>query len=178
MIGLEYIAKENQVSLSEIGKILGISRKSISNWTNGWQKIPKKHLSKLESYFGLDASYFQKELNEAEKLKVQIAKIQKQKNSDNKVVLDFLNTEMKKEELLMQIGGCLDKRDDCYDIYRMSTQLIDSETKTMRDALKMFLLCFNNEFGGNPFSNFENEQFGRELFQLLKSNGLVFGELD
>jgi len=179
MIGLEYIVKEFHMSFTEVGELLGVSRKSVSNWRNGWQSIPKKHLGILSEYFGVPENYFQKELNEAEKVQIQIIKIEKQERySSNKAVLDLLDNEMVMEQLLIKIRGSIDKEDDNYNVFRNIVKLIEENDKKRIDALKMFLLCFQSDFGGNPFLNFENGDLGIDLHSDLSKHGVNVGELD
>lgn len=49
-------------------------------WVKGRQNIPKKHLPVLEELFGIDQSYFGRELSEIEQLEIQKEKLKRALN--------------------------------------------------------------------------------------------------
>ncbi|MDA3129620.1 helix-turn-helix domain-containing protein [Aliibacillus thermotolerans] len=75
MIGLEYILDLYGMQHRELAEKLGIKKQNINLWIKGKQKIPKKHLPILEEIFGIEATYFTKELTELEKLEIQKEKL-------------------------------------------------------------------------------------------------------
>lgn len=173
MIGLEYIVKEFHMSFTDVANLLGITRKSITNWTKGWQSIPRKHLGKLSAYFGLKEEYFQKELNEAERLEVQIAKLKKE-DSDNEIIVDLLNDKQKKVNLLNQLDELVERDPKNYDVLFKVGEMLGKEN----ELLEMFLISTQDCWGGNPFESFNNEHLGKKMFYLFKEYGLVTGDLD
>lgn len=78
----------------ELARRLGIKKQNINLWIKGKQKIPKKHLTVLEKIFGLDASYFTKELTEIDKLEIQKEKLKQ----DLKPVIEKMKTEFRVDE--------------------------------------------------------------------------------
>lgn len=58
MNGLRFIRTKCNISASELGEILGVTRQAISSWENGNKEIPTLRLSQLSEYFGLEFSYF------------------------------------------------------------------------------------------------------------------------
>lgn len=78
----------------ELARRLGIKKQNINLWIKGKQKIPKKHLPVLEKIFGLDASYFTKELTEIDKLEIQKEKLKQ----DLKPVIEKMKTEFRVDE--------------------------------------------------------------------------------
>ena len=70
MIGFEQIRKQNNMSLSDVGNIIGTSRQFISKWERGEKKIPKKYYPKLEELFNTKSEYFTKELDDDEMFKI------------------------------------------------------------------------------------------------------------
>ena len=72
MIGLEYICKLYDIEYKEVAKKLGISKQSINDWIKKRRPILKKHLVTLSELFdNIPEEYFQKEIDEVDKLKIQ-----------------------------------------------------------------------------------------------------------
>lgn len=75
MIGLEYILNLYNLQHIELAERLGIKKQNINMWVKGRQKIPKKYLPVLEELFGIDPSYFGRELSEIDQLEIQKEKL-------------------------------------------------------------------------------------------------------
>lgn len=75
MIGLEYILKLFEIPQQESAEELGVSKQVVNGWIKGRYNISKKHLPKLVEMFNIPEDYFQKELNDICKLKIQKIKI-------------------------------------------------------------------------------------------------------
>ncbi|MEK0286859.1 transcriptional regulator [Caldifermentibacillus hisashii] len=75
MNGLEYILSLYQVQHIELAERLGIKKQNINLWIKGKQNIPKKYLPVLEELFGINRSYFTKELTDIDKLEIQKEKL-------------------------------------------------------------------------------------------------------
>jgi len=73
--GLEYILSLYQVQHIELAEKLGIKKQNINLWIKGKQNIPKKYLPVLEELFGINRSYFTKELTDIDKLEIQKEKL-------------------------------------------------------------------------------------------------------
>lgn len=73
--GLEYILSLYQVQHIELAEKLGIKKQNINLWIKGKQNIPKKYLPVLEALFGINRSYFTKELTDIDKLEIQKEKL-------------------------------------------------------------------------------------------------------
>lgn len=73
--GLEYILSLYQVQHVELAEKLGIKKQNINLWIKGKQNIPKKYLPVLEELFGINRSYFTKELTDIDKLEIQKEKL-------------------------------------------------------------------------------------------------------
>lgn len=95
MNGLEYILNLYNMQHISLAEMLGIKKQNINMWIKGKQNIPKKHLPILEDYFGLDKSYFTKELSEIEKLEIQKEKLKK----DLKPVIKKYEKEFKTDSI-------------------------------------------------------------------------------
>lgn len=57
-IKLKELRKARDVSQSELGDILGVSRATVGSWECGRRNITIKHLEALCEYFKLDMEYF------------------------------------------------------------------------------------------------------------------------
>lgn len=75
MIGLKYILKLYNATQQELADKLQFKRQNIDAWFQGKRNIPKKHLLQLSELFNVPEEYFQKELTELDKLKLQKLKL-------------------------------------------------------------------------------------------------------
>ena len=67
---LQIVSHAYNVPLSEIAKVLGVTRSSVNDWINRGKPLPKKHIPLLSEMFNLKGDYFTKELNEQETVEV------------------------------------------------------------------------------------------------------------
>ena len=77
MIGLEYILNLYNLQHIELAEKLGIKKQNINMWVKGRQNIPKKYLPVLEELFGIDQSYFGRELSVIDQLEIQKEKLKR-----------------------------------------------------------------------------------------------------
>lgn len=76
MIGFEYICNLFNKKYINIAKELGITRQTINSWTSGKSKIPKKYIPILsEKFDNIPEEYFQKEIADIDKIKIQRIKL-------------------------------------------------------------------------------------------------------
>lgn len=76
MIGFEYICNLFNKKYINIAKELGITRQTINSWTSGKRKIPKKYIPILsEKFDNIPEEYFQKEIADIDKIKIQRIKL-------------------------------------------------------------------------------------------------------
>ena len=80
LIGLEYILNLYNLQHIELAERLGIKKQNINMWVKGRQNIPKKYLPVLEELFGIDQTYFGRELSEIEQLEIQKEKLKRDLN--------------------------------------------------------------------------------------------------
>lgn len=76
MIGIQYLCEIFGISHAELGRRLSISRQTIAAWTSGRRKVSEKHYENLKEIFKVPEEYFQKELTEIDKLKLQQLKLE------------------------------------------------------------------------------------------------------
>lgn len=67
---LQIVSHAYNVPLSDIAKILGVTRSSVNDWINRGKPLPKKHILPLSERFNLLGEYFTKELSEKEFIEV------------------------------------------------------------------------------------------------------------
>lgn len=75
MIGLEYILNLYNIQHNDLAEKLDIKRQNINLWIKKKQNISKKYLPILSDMFDIPEVYFQKEINEFDKLEIQKIKI-------------------------------------------------------------------------------------------------------
>jgi len=77
LIGLEYILSLYNMQHIELAEKLGIKKQNINLWIKKKQNIPKKYLPILEETFGIKKEYFNKEIDEIDKLEIQKEKLKR-----------------------------------------------------------------------------------------------------
>lgn len=78
MVGLEYILNLYGMQHQQLAEKIGIKKQNINLWISGKQDISKKHLPTLSEIFGIEEEYFQKELDDIDKLIIQKEKLKKE----------------------------------------------------------------------------------------------------
>jgi transcriptional regulator with XRE-family HTH domain len=76
MIGLEFVLNLYNTPHNELANILGIKKQNINLWIKGKQRISKKYIPQMAKLFNIDEDYFQKDLDDLDKLVLQQIKIQ------------------------------------------------------------------------------------------------------
>lgn len=76
MIGLEYLLDINNMKSKQLAEMLGVGKATVSSWINQKRLISTKHYEKLKEIFKVPEEYFQKELTELDKLKLQQLKLE------------------------------------------------------------------------------------------------------
>ncbi|TMN22685.1 helix-turn-helix domain-containing protein [Lentibacillus cibarius] len=75
MIGLKYILNLYGMEHQILADKLGIKKQNINLWVTEKQRIPQRHLPVLAEIFDIDEGYFQKELDDVDKLVIQKEKL-------------------------------------------------------------------------------------------------------
>lgn len=81
MLGLEYVLAIYNMQHIDLADKLGIKKQNINMWIKGKQKISQKYLPTLSEMFGIEEQYFQKDLDEIDKLVIQKEKLKKELNA-------------------------------------------------------------------------------------------------
>lgn len=75
MIGLEFICKLYDKQFKDLAEELGVSKQVVNGWIKEKYRISQKHLPKLVKIFKIPEEYFQKQVDDIDKLKIQYMKL-------------------------------------------------------------------------------------------------------
>lgn len=195
MNGLEYILNLYNMQHISLAEMLGIRKQNINMWVKGKQNIPKKHLPILEKHFGLDSSYFIKELNEIEKLEIQKEKLkqdlkpvikrhEKEFRADDtndiievpiydKEEINKIERNIEKAKIISKFKDAIEIVDDnpYMDTYKLIAELMGKSQgevlvhKTI-EALAHYLEILPERIS----STVEQEEFESEIFEVFDDN--------
>ncbi|WP_312045105.1 helix-turn-helix domain-containing protein [Anaerotignum sp.] len=70
MIGLEFVRKQNNLTMNELAKYLNVSKQTISKWIRMEKKIPQDRLRQLSEKLHVPMDYLNKELEEEDKVMI------------------------------------------------------------------------------------------------------------
>lgn len=195
MIGLEYILGVYNMQHIELAEKLGIKKQNINLWIKRKQNIPKKYLPVLEKLFGLKKEYFQKELNEVEKLEIQKEKLKKELNpiikkqeqqlqinekTDftyvpiyDKEELNEINREIEKTELILKFKNSLNiiENNPNIETFKLVVELMNKKQyepilKKTIEALAHYLEVLPDEISSSE----EQDEFESEIFEVFDDN--------
>lgn len=191
--GLEYILSLYQVQHVELAEKLGIKKQNINLWIKGKQNIPKKYLPVLEELFGINRSYFTKELTDIDKLEIQKEKlkqdlkpiVERQKEefrvdeeSDylvkvpvyDKEELNTIERAIEKAKLVERFKQVIDIIDEnpYMDTYALIVELLEKAQHEAIfhktiEALAHYLEVLPEWINSDP----EQEEFEREIFEVF-----------
>lgn len=191
--GLEYILSLYQVQHVELAEKLGIKKQNINLWIKGKQNIPKKYLPVLEGLFGINRSYFTKELTDIDKLEIQKEKlkqdlkpiVERQKEefrvdeeSDylvkvpvyDKEELNTIERAIEKAKLVERFKQVIDIIDEnpYMDTYALIVELLEKAQHEAIfhktiEALAHYLEVLPEWINSDP----EQEEFEREIFEVF-----------
>lgn len=195
MIGLEYILGVYNMQHIELAEKLGIKKQNINLWIKRKQNIPKKYLPVLEKLFGLKKEYFQKELNEVEKLEIQKEKLKKELNpiikkqeqqlqineeTDfayvpiyDKEEINEINREIEKTELILKFKNSLNiiENNPNIETFKLVVELMNKKQyepilKKTIEALAHYLEVLPDEISSSE----EQDEFESEIFEVFDDN--------
>lgn len=76
MIGLKYLMDLHNIKSKQLAEMLGVGKATVSSWINKKRLISTKHYEKLKEIFKVPEEYFQREISELDKLKLQQIKLE------------------------------------------------------------------------------------------------------
>lgn len=191
MIGLEYILGLYNMQHIELAERLGLKKQNINLWIKGKQNIPKKYLPILQELFHVDASYFNKELTEIEKLEIQKEKLKfelqpiikehkqilKEGASKLKEVpvydqeeINKIERSIEKAKIVQRFKESLETVDEhpFMDTYRIIIELLEQAgTEIIFHKTLQGLAHYLNVLPGDISTGAEQEEFESALFEVL-----------
>ena len=195
MIGLEYILSLYNMQHIELAEKLGIKKQNINLWIKKKQNIPKKYLPILEETFGIKKEYFNKEIDEIDKLEIQKEKLKRDlkpviKKYEQQFIIGEANDivevpvydkeeinsierNIEKAKLVTRFKRALDIVDQnpYMDTFKLIVELIEKAQheiilhKTI-EALAHYLEVLPDWVSSGP----EQDEFEREIFEVFDDN--------
>lgn len=184
MKGLTYIRKTFNMSMDDLGKEIGVSKQTISNWENGKIQITEDRLKQLEYYFKINKQLFFKDnYTDDEILLIETRRFQKimKKYHINKIDDDKFNEEFESynDELMVKndVNILLDELKNLFneleetDIYRVVNlfsdiinTIVKSDDKEIITMLHNTIILASEAFNimkNSPrkYDNFENMDY-------------------
>jgi transcriptional regulator with XRE-family HTH domain len=137
MNGLQYIRKDFGMTLAALGKKMGVSRQTISQWEQGTCPIPDSRLKELSNIFNLPEKYF-KEVSEddVDRLNELIVAVKsEQEESDWFTQYEkALNAE---KEVLSKVDGYLKGKSKKFESVQELTDFILCEAKKVDEFTEL-----------------------------------------
>ncbi|MDQ0149202.1 helix-turn-helix domain-containing protein [Eubacterium multiforme] len=196
MIGIEYLCKLNDLNFVKLGEECGVTRQVVNSWVKGRSKVSEKHKEKLEKLFNVPFIYFNKELNDIDKIELQKMKIEREikkvsykDEKENDLYLEFLDYQIKIKKLSNRIYDLIYSRiktvgningfneifqesDDVYDTFLSLLKIIKKDnirSKTIKEVIEGLELYSGGES--------ENE-LSKEICNSIKKQETKLKELD
>lgn len=191
MIGLEYILGLYNMQHIELAEHLGLKKQNINLWIKGKQNIPKKYLPILQELFHVDASYFNKELTEIEKLEIQKEKLKfelqpiikghkqileegasklKEVPVYDQEEINKIERSIEKAKIVQRFKESLETVDEhpFMDTYRIIIELLEQAgTEIIFHKTLQGLAHYLNVLPGDISTGAEQEEFESALFEVL-----------
>ena len=109
MKGITFIRKLYNMSLQDVADKLNVSKQTINKWEKELRPISEKRLEELENLFDIPREYFEKDLDEENKIKIQELKIYNEKmmldsvEKQDIIAIDKRNLESLLNDLLQRV---------------------------------------------------------------------------
>jgi len=111
MIGLQYIVKVYNGTYKKLAEKLDIAPPTIMAWLSKKRPIPKTKLEALSALFKIEEEFFTKELNEVEKIQIQLEYLRRLSNQDSYEMPDFFtDNDGARQEYLRWVDPYEDER--------------------------------------------------------------------
>lgn len=129
MNGLQYIRKSFGMTLAALGKRMGITRQTISQWEQGTCSIPENRLKELSDIFEIPETFFG-EVSEVEidELKLIIDKL-KSGMEDSYWFSQYENVMSEEQRVLSKIDYHLKGKGQKFDTFQANIDFVEKETR-------------------------------------------------
>lgn len=129
MNGLQYIRKSYGMTLAALGKRMGVTRQTISQWEQGTCSIPENRLKELSAIFEIPATFFGEiSENEVDKLKIIIAHL-KSEMEDSYWFSQYESVMSDEQRVVSKIDYYLKGKGQKFDTFQSTIDFIESEAK-------------------------------------------------
>jgi transcriptional regulator with XRE-family HTH domain len=165
------------MSLQDVANKLNVSKQTVNKWEKSLRPIPEARLKQLSEEFKIPEEYFQKELDDIDKLKIQKIKlnneitfIEEVKMFDLEEINEIykLDTEIEKKKLIIKIQESFDKSNiDTSSMirdYEILANLFISNKVTDEKLIREVLGALKSYFGGKGSLGFTAKRL-REVFE-------------
>lgn len=149
--GLEYLLELASMSQLELSDKLNTSKQNLNMWIKGKQRIPKKYLPLLEEIFQVDQEYFEKDVTQLDKFKIQEIRLLKQTNL----------TDFEKDKIYLEIAK--------QKLFENIKSTFSKDISTENDSLKAFQLIHMYKFLPEILKNEEIEIGIDKIIQILET---------
>ena len=179
----------------DLANYLGIKKQNINLWIKGKQKIPKKYIPILEEYFGIDKDYFNKNIDEIDKLEIQKEKLKRDlnpiiKEQQSVYIADEVNDMVKrpvydkeeintlertieKAKLINKFKSALEIVDPnpYIDTYKLITEILEkSQHEIIVHKTIQALAHYLEVLPDNITTGEEQAEFESEIFEIFDDN--------
>lgn len=158
------------MTLAALGKRMGITRQTISQWEQGTYSIPNNRLDELSSIFGIPAQYFlelkNSDIKEVDAL-IQSAKAQAEESF---LFSEYENLLKAERKTISKIDSYLKGKESDPKSFQELTAFIKCETKRFEKFLDV-ASCSEFHFILDPLLDafIQQKQFGGDRVELIQS---------
>jgi transcriptional regulator with XRE-family HTH domain len=179
MIVLTYVREKAGMTMEQLGEKLGVSKQTLSLWEGEKSKIPDKRIDELYDLFKVKKSYFQKELDEVMKLKVDQCllnyeiEVMTNNNEDygekwdsiNRQLSDIIN-ELDRIDIIKTVELRLKNKNN-FEAYLILNALLDDKFKGERAFNKKVIYDTISALKDIYLYDFIEDDFTKALYTLL-----------
>lgn len=170
MNGLQYIRKSFGMTLSALGKRMGITRQTISQWEQGTYPIPRSRLNELSTIFGIPEKYFLdiKE-SDTEELSVLI-EISKAQVEDSYLFSEYENLLKAERKTISKIDSYLKGKETNPETFQELNEFIKREIMRFEKFLDV-VSCSEFQFILDPILDafIGQKQIGGDRLELIRA---------
>ncbi|MFD0677389.1 MULTISPECIES: hypothetical protein [unclassified Paenibacillus] len=165
MIGLQYIVKVYNGTYKKLAEKLEIAPPTIMAWLSKKRPIPKAKLEALSAMFKIEEEFFTKELNEVEKIQIQLEYLRRLSKRDSFEMPDiFTDDEGVQQEYLRWVDPHEDER-------RMLAQELQIETVILNLRSTLYTELYEHDFYRGRYRILETlERLSELLDEMLPEN--------
>lgn len=170
MNGLKYIRKAYGMTLAALGKRMGITRQTISQWEQGIYSIPNSRLNELSAIFGIPEQYFL-ELKDSDVKEVDtLIQTVKAQAEESYLFSEYENLLKAERKTISKIDSYLKGKESDPKSFQELTAFIKCEIKRFEKFLDV-VSCSEFQFILDPLLDvfIQQKQIGGDRVELIQS---------